>query len=120
MPQVVGHSGGRTSSDRTGRTARAKYVTSNSSHDLADFPGENRDQRSYRAGLTELLTEAYRASAEHAVVMVFSDWHQDPTTSDAPQMAGWTWSGTIPWIKPVSRPRQGGRKQHSECILWGV
>lgn len=120
MPQVVGHSDGRTSSDRTGRTARAKYVTSNSSHDLADFPGENRDQRSCRTWLTDLLMEASRASTEHAVVMIFSDWRQDPTTSDAPQMAGWTWSGTIPWIKPASRPRQGGRKQHSECILWGV
>ena len=105
------NSGGRTSADRTGRTARAKYVTSNSAHELANFPGENRDQRSYRSWLTELLTEAYRASTEHAVAMVFTDWRQEPTTSDALQMAGWTWSGTIPWIKPSSRPRKGGPKQ---------
>ena len=43
------NSGGRTSSDRTSRTARAKYVTSNSAHDLRNSPGENRDQRSYRS-----------------------------------------------------------------------
>ncbi|MEV0493291.1 DNA-methyltransferase [Streptomyces atratus] len=114
------NSGGRTSSDRTGRTARAKYVTSNSAHDLANFPGENRDQRSYRSWLTELLTESYRASTEHAVAVVFSDWRQEPTTSDALQMAGWTWSGTIPWIKPASRPRKGGFKQSAEFITWGV
>lgn len=114
------NSGGRTSSDRTSRTARAKYVTSNSAHDLANFPGENRDQRSYRAWLTELLTEAYRAAVEHAVAAVFSDWRQEPTTSDALQMAGWTWSGTIPWIKPASRPRKGGFKQAAEFITWGV
>ncbi|MGW4271444.1 DNA-methyltransferase [Streptomyces seoulensis] len=114
------NSGGCTSSDRTGRTARGKYVTSNSAHDLANFPGENRDQRSYRSWLTELLTEAYRASTEHAVAMVFTDWRQEPTTSDALQMAGWTWSGTIPWIKPSSRPCKGGPKQDSEFIIWGV
>nr|WP_241748538.1 site-specific DNA-methyltransferase [Streptomyces sp. M3] len=73
-------------------------------------------QRSYRSWLTELLTEAYRASTEHAVAMVFTDWRQEPTTSDALQMAGWTWSGTIPWIKPSSRPRKGGPKQDSEFI----
>lgn len=111
------NSGGRTSSDRT---ARAKYVTSNSAHDLATFPGENRDQRSYRAWLTEPLTEAYRASTEHAVAVVFSDWRQEPTTSDALQMAGWTWSGMMPWIKPACRPRKGGFKQSAEYILWGV
>ncbi|MFB7618108.1 DNA-methyltransferase [Kitasatospora sp. NPDC056181] len=114
------NSGGRTSSERTSRDARAKYVTSNSVHDLKTFPGENRDQRSYRSWLTELLTEAYRASTEHSVAMVFSDWRQEPTTSDALQMAGWTWQGTIPWIKPASRPRKGGFKQSAEFISWGV
>jgi hypothetical protein len=67
--------------------SRAKYVTAGSAHDLADFPGENRDQRSYRSWLTELLTESYRAVVEHAVAAVFSDRHQEPTTSDALQMA---------------------------------
>ncbi|GGO80587.1 DNA-methyltransferase [Wenjunlia tyrosinilytica] len=113
------NSGGRTSSERTSRSARAKYVTAGSAHDLADFPGENRDQRSYRSWLTELLTESYRAAVNHAVCMVFSDWRQAPTTSDALQMAGWTWSGTIPW-KPASRPRKGGFKQSAEFIAWGV
>lgn len=114
------NSGGRTSSERTSRTARAKYVSGDSAHDLRTFPGENRDQRSYRSWLTALLTEAYRASTEHAVAVVFSDWRQEPTTSDALQMAGWTWTGTIPWVKPTSRPRKGGFKQSAEFITWGV
>ncbi|MFI1393007.1 DNA-methyltransferase [Streptomyces griseoaurantiacus] len=114
------NSGGRTSSQRTSRTARAKYVTSNSTHNLASFPGENRDQRSYRAWLTELLTECYRVGVDQAVACVFTDWRQEPTTTDALQMAGWTWSGTMPWIKPASRPRKGGFKQSSEFIVWGV
>jgi site-specific DNA-methyltransferase (adenine-specific) len=114
------NSGGRTSSERTSRTARAKYTTAGAAHNLANFPGENRDQRSYRAWLTELLTQAYRASREHSVAAVFTDWRQEPTTTDALQMAGWTWSGTIPWIKPASRPRKGGFKQSAEFIVWGV
>ncbi|WP_234323026.1 site-specific DNA-methyltransferase [Streptomyces sp. NRRL S-350] len=105
---------------RRRRWPGAKYVTSGSAHDLKTFPGENRDQHSYRSWLTELLTEAYRASTEHAVSMVFSDWRQEPTTSDALQMAGWTRQGTIPWIKPASRPRKGGFKQSAEFITWGV
>ncbi|WP_130796426.1 DNA-methyltransferase [Streptomyces otsuchiensis] len=114
------NSGGRTSSDRTSRTARAKYTSGDAAHDLANFPGENRDQRSYRAWLAEILTESYRAAREHAVALVFSDWRQCPTTSDALQMAGWTWQGKIAWIKPASRPRKGGFKQSTEYILWGV
>lgn len=36
------------------------------------------------------------------------------------RMAGRTWSGTIPWIKPASRPQKGGFKQAAESITWGV
>ncbi|MER5183246.1 site-specific DNA-methyltransferase [Streptomyces sp. NPDC002896] len=114
------NSGGRTSAERTSRSARDKYVTSNSAHELASFPGENRDQRSYRAWLTDLLTESYRASVEHAPALVFTDWRQLPTTTDALQMAGWTWQGLIPWLKPASRPRKGGFKQSAEFIVWGT
>ncbi|MEU6440370.1 site-specific DNA-methyltransferase [Streptomyces sp. NPDC047046] len=114
------NSGGRTSAERTSRTARAKYVTGTARHTLRTFPGENRDQRAYRAWLTDLLTQCYRASVEHAVACVFTDWRQEPTTTDALQMAGWTWQGTMPWIKPASRPRRGGFKQSSEFIVWGV
>lgn len=114
------NSGGRTSSQRTSRTARAKYTSGDAAHKLPNFPGENRDQRSYMRWLTELLTESYRASRYNAVCMVFSDFRQGPTTSDALQMAGWTWYGTLPWIKPSSRPRKGGPKQSAEFIVWGV
>ncbi|NYI03447.1 DNA-methyltransferase [Allostreptomyces psammosilenae] len=114
------NSGGRTSAERTTKTARAKYTSGDAGHTLANFPGDNRDQRSYTRWLTELLTESYRAAKKHAVAVVFTDWRQEPCTTDALQMAGWTWSGTLPWIKPASRPRKGGFKQSSEFIVWGV
>ena len=114
------NSGGRTASERTSRTARTKYTSGDAAHQLADFPGENKDQRSYTRWLAELLTEAFRVTRNHGVAVVFSDWRQQPATSDALQMAGWTWSGTMPWIKPASRPRKGGFKQSAEEIVWGV
>jgi len=114
------NSGGRTSSERTGRTPRAKYTSSDAAHDLADFPGDNRDQRSYIRWLAEFLTEAYRITRDHGSALVFSDWRQGPATSDALQMAGWTWTGVMPWRKPAARPRKGGFKQDCEYIYWGV
>ena len=43
------NSGGRTQSDRTKTNARDKYVSSDAQHQLADFAGDNRDQRGYVA-----------------------------------------------------------------------
>jgi DNA modification methylase len=87
------NSGGRTSSDRTGRSARAQYSSADAEHDLANFPDENRDQRSYGVWLTFLLTESCRATVGSGTALVFTDWRLLPTTTDALQAAGWTWRG---------------------------
>ncbi|MEU4200792.1 site-specific DNA-methyltransferase [Streptomyces sp. NPDC026294] len=114
------NSGGRTSGERTGRTARAKYTAADAEHNLANFPGENRDQRSYGFWLTLLLTESYRATVESGTALIFTDWRQLPTTTDALQAAGWTWRGIASWHKPVSRPQKGRLKQSCEYIVWGT
>ncbi|WP_326692356.1 site-specific DNA-methyltransferase [Streptomyces sp. NBC_01795] len=114
------NSGGRTSSERTGRTAKSKYTAVDAEHQLANFPGENRDQRSYGYWLSLLLTEAYRATVESGTALVFTDWRQLPTTTDALQAAGWTWRGIASWHKPVSRPQKGRLKQSCEYIVWGT
>jgi site-specific DNA-methyltransferase (adenine-specific) len=114
------NSGGRTSSERTTRTARAKYTSADAGHDLSDFPGENRDQRSYGYWLTLLLTESLRATVESGSALIFTDWRQLPTTTDAIQAAGWTWRGIASWHKPVCRPQKGRLKQSCEYIVWGT
>ena len=48
------NSGGRTQSDRTRESARGKYVSGDPEHLLADFAGDNRDQRSYTASNSAL------------------------------------------------------------------
>lgn len=111
-------SGGRTQAERTGQTARGKYVSGGVQHTLADFSGDNRDQRAYTAWLGLLLTYCLTAAAPGASLLVFCDWRQLPATSDALQIGGWLWRGIIPWHKPIHRPRKGGFAASCEYILW--
>lgn len=113
------NSGGRTNSERRAQSTRQKYVSSDAKHDLAGFTGDNRDQRSYVTWLSLVLAEARRATISSGHCLVFTDWRQLPATSDALQVAGWTWQGTITWHKPVNRPRRGGFRAACEYVLWG-
>ncbi|MFF3671673.1 DNA-methyltransferase [Microtetraspora malaysiensis] len=113
------NSGGRTNAERGNQSARGKYVTGDAQHALADFPGDNRDQRSYTRWLALVLIECLRISRPGASALVFCDWRQLPATSDALQAAGWTWRGIIPWRKPISRPQRDGFRRACEYILWG-
>lgn len=113
------NSGGWTAAERRIDTTRGKYVSSNTQHVLPDFAGDNRDQRSYCYWLTLLLAEALRLATPGASCLVFTDWRQLPSTSDALQAAGWTWRGIIPWRKPISRPQRDGFRRECEYILWG-
>lgn len=118
------NSGGRTQSDRTAQSTRDKYVSGTSDrkgahHQLADFAGDNRDQRGYVAWLTIVLAECLRLARTGASALVFTDWRQLPATSDALQAAGWLWRGIVPWHKPIARPRQGGFTAACEYVLWG-
>ncbi|MEV7268393.1 site-specific DNA-methyltransferase [Micromonospora aurantiaca] len=112
------NSGGRTQSDRTKTTARDKYVSGDAAHRLADFAGDNRDQRGFTAWLALILAECLRVARPGASLLVFTDWRQLPATSDALQAGGWLWRGILPWRKPISRPRIGGFKAECEYVLW--
>ena len=83
------------------------------------FGGDNRDQRSFLYWSTLWLAEAYRISRPGAVVLVWSDWRQLPTISDAIQAAGFIWRGILVWDKGVGRPAKGRPRAHVEFILWG-
>ncbi|GAA2377654.1 site-specific DNA-methyltransferase [Streptomyces carpaticus] len=114
------NSGGRTAAERTNRTARTKYTSGGTRTALEDFDGENKDQRSYGFWLTQILTEAYRASKVSGTCLIFSDWRQLPITTDALQAAGWTWRGIATWHKPAARPQKGRIKQDCEYVCWGT
>jgi site-specific DNA-methyltransferase (adenine-specific) len=112
-------SGGTTSAQRMSQTARSKYVSSNAAHTLADFDGDQRDQRSFTYWSTLWLTECLRLTKPRGVAMVFTDWRQLPATSDALQAAGWVWRGVVVWHKPSARPRRGRFTNAAEFLLWG-
>jgi site-specific DNA-methyltransferase (adenine-specific) len=116
------NSGGRTASERRSQSAIDKYVSSGSAtaRTLADFSGDNRDQRGFLVWLSMILSSCLRATTEGGHLLIFSDWRQVPVVSDALQAAGWTWQGTVVWHKPISRPRRGGFKSAAEYILWGT
>ncbi|WP_329520490.1 DNA-methyltransferase [Spirillospora sp. NBC_01491] len=112
------NSGGRTATERRGDSARGKYVSGNYAQGLADFAGDNRDQRSFGYWLTLVMSECLRVAVPGASALVFTDWRQLPATSDALQAAGWTWRGIIPWRKPISRPCKDGFRRECEYVLW--
>lgn len=114
------NSGGTSPSSRTSDSARGKYVSGDAQHDLADFDGDNRDQRGYLAWMGLILGECYRVTRTGGPLLVFCDWRQLPATSDALQVGGWTWRGIVPWHKPISRPAKGGFRRACEYVLWAT
>ena len=113
-------SGGMVRSDRAGSSTSSKYVmTGSSSKALADFSGDNRDQRAYGYWSALWMGEALRVTAPGGVILAFTDWRQLPATTDAVQAGGWVWRGIVPWYKPVARPQSGRFTNQCEYVAWG-
>ena len=114
-------SGGMVRSDRAGQSTVAKYVTTQNTRadELADFSGDNRDQRGYAYWSALWLGEALRVTRPGGVVLMFCDWRQLPATTDALQAGGWVWRGLVPWHKPASRPHSGRFSNECEYVAWG-
>lgn len=112
-------SGGMVRGDRMA-TTKLKYVmTGSSSHDLEDFTGDNRDQRAYAYWCALWLGEALRVAKPGAPGVLFTDWRQLPSTTDAFQAGGWVWRGIVPWAKTTYRPQSGRFAAQCEYAAWG-
>lgn len=114
-------SGGAFRGDRTADPL-SKYVQSGarSADYLPTFSGDNRDQRAYGYWCALWLGEALRIVRPGRAAVLFTDWRQLPTTTDALQAGGWVWRGICPWIKPVSRPQMGRFGAAAEYVVWGT
>lgn len=110
-------SGGAFRGDRAQQTS-VKYVASETQTYRPEFSGDNRDQRSFLAWSSLWLAAAYKATNPGGVAVLFTDWRQLPTTTDAIQAGGWTWRGIAPWHKPNARPRSGIANA-CEYVVWG-
>jgi site-specific DNA-methyltransferase (adenine-specific) len=110
-------SGGMVRGDRTATTS-GKYVRAEV-NTQADFTGDNRDQRGYSYWCALWLSECLRIVKPGGVALLFSDWRQLPSTTDALQSGGFVWRGVVPWYKPVARPTAGRFTAHCEYVVWG-
>ena len=112
-------SGGQFRGDRS-QSAVTKY----SSAVVAgvDFAGDNRDQRAFLAWMGIWLTETLRIVKPGGKCLLFTDWRQLPTTTDALQVGGWVWRGVVPWAKPGGRPafKQRAFLNSCEYVVWGT
>ena len=112
-------SGGAMRSDRMTSTV-TKYVQSGAQLHRQDFSGDNRDQRSFFAWGSLWISFALTASKSGSHILIFTDWRQLPTTTDAMQSGGWVWRGIGTWWKPGCRMQRGGFSQSAEHIVWGT
>lgn len=114
-------SGGQFRGDRAGRTTSEKYVQTSQVSTYAEFSGDNRDQRSYLTWCALWLAEALRVVKPGGLCVVFTDWRQLPTTTDAVQAGGWVWRGVLPWVKAGGTYRPSpGFANRCEYAVWGT
>jgi site-specific DNA-methyltransferase (adenine-specific) len=121
-------SGGAFRGDRTAAATGAKYggwSHSPNSRRKPDaqyegFTGDTRDQRGYLMWCSLWLAECLRVSRPGSSLLMFTDWRQLPTTTDAIQAGGWVWRGIAVWDKGVGRPMRGRFRNHVEFIVWGT
>jgi len=114
------YSSGGNVRDKAGSTA-ARYLGRESRSLYPEFQGDTRDQRSYLSWSTQWMGRARALVDPGALLAVFSDWRQLPTTTDALQCAGWVWRGIVPWDKTESsRPQRGRYRNQTEFVAWAT
>lgn len=117
-------SGGAFRSDRNRSTAEkyigGGYAEGSTAHLRPEFSGDNKDQRSYLLWCSLWLGLSLRVANSSAVCVMFSDWRQLPTTTDAIQAGGWIWRGLAVWDKTeAARPQKGWFRNQCEYVVWG-
>lgn len=113
-------SGGMFRGDRAGQSTRDKYVQTGTIAERVDFDGDSRDQRGFLAWASLWLAECWRVTKPGGCCLVFTDWRQLPTVTDAVQAGGWVWRGLVVWDKTAnSRPRSGFSAR-AEYLVWGT
>jgi site-specific DNA-methyltransferase (adenine-specific) len=97
----------------------AKYQNSRTIRRYPGMLGDGKDQRSFLTWAVMWLTEAWRVVRPGAPVLVFTDWRQLPTVTDAVQAAGFHWRGIVVWNKLCGRPMLGEFRRDAEFIVFG-
>lgn len=101
-----------------GMSPENKYVNST---DYFTFSGDSRDQRSWGFWCSQWVAMATGLAVPGAYFMIFSDWRQLPTITDALQAGGVLWRGVVVWDKTNSAraPHTGYFRHQCEYVAWG-
>lgn len=110
-------SGGVSLSARQSDPAQ-KYQQSGTKRVYPPMLGDGKDQRSFIMWASLWLSECWRVSRDGAPLIMFTDWRQLPSLTDAMQAAGWFWLGIVVWNKRSSRPQIGKFRQQAEYALF--
>ncbi|RZJ55535.1 MAG: site-specific DNA-methyltransferase [Acidovorax sp.] len=116
-------SGGMMRGDRM-QSPAAKYVqggpAEEAGHNL-NFSGDNRDGRSWAFWVSCWVSLVRQVLRPGGYAMVFTDWRQLPTLTDAFQSGGLVWRGLVPWDKTESSraPHKGYFRHQAEYVVWG-
>lgn len=113
-------SGGTFQGERT-RSTIDKYLSSGHRSIYPDFPGDSKDQRSFLIWCSLWLSRCFALTKPGGLAIVFSDWRQLPTMTDAFQIAGYIWRGIGVWDKTeAARPQKGRFRNQAEYFVWGT
>lgn len=115
-------SGGQTAAARA-QSPSSKYEQSdNKIVHRPDFAGDTMDQRSWTHWCALWISECQRILKPSGYFLMFTDWRQLSSASDALQMGGIIWRGTISWNKgrAARSPHKGYFRHQCEYIVWGT
>jgi len=113
-------SGGQFRGDRT-KGVGTKYIQTDSVDTFRDpFSGDNRDQRGFLVWCSMWMGYARKITKPGGLIVVFTDWRQLPTVTDAMQCGGWIWRGIGTWWKPGIRMQRGRFSLSAEYIVFGT
>jgi len=113
-------SGGFTRSDRAADPS-SKYIR-DGFREYKSFSGDGRDARSWVRWVSMWIHEGMRVVREGGFFLVFTDWRQLPSLTDALQAGGAIWRGVIAWDKGrgARAPHKGFFKHQCEYVVWGT
>lgn len=112
-------SGGNFRGDRM-QTTSAKYQSTEHRGLYSEFAGDTRDQRAYLAWCSLWIGQCLPLVESGGLCLLFTDWRQLPTTTDALQCGGFVWRGIGVWDKTeAARPQKGRYRNQCEYFIWG-
>lgn len=95
-----------------------KYQRTGTKRQYPAMLGDAKDQRSFTLWCTLWLTECWRVANSNAPLLVFTDWRQLPSVTDAVQAAGFMWRGVVVWHKSSARPMLGEFRKDAEFVVY--